>query len=202
MKQAAKKTQKKADMPRSLQLKNSSQEASSQEDPKEGSQETSSQETSSLFARFLHAFWTLLHAFFGSRRANPLQETKRFVYSLSSSWDLFRKNITITLWSRFEKPGLFAVHPELYRRTPGTLQAFTRRSPGVHPAFIRRSPGVHPAFTRRSPGGVHPAFTRRSPGTGWTQTHNSSGSHRRSSGSSGICISLSTLLSKIQFDLQ
>ena len=63
MKQAAKKTQKKADMPRSLQLKNSSQEASSQEDPKEGSQETSSQETSSLFARFLHAFWTLLHAF-------------------------------------------------------------------------------------------------------------------------------------------
>ena len=59
MKQAAKKTQKKADMPRSLQLKNSSQEASSQEDPKEGSQETSSQETSSLFARFLHAFWTL-----------------------------------------------------------------------------------------------------------------------------------------------
>ena len=80
MKQAAKKTQKKADMPRSLQLKNSSQEASSQEDPKEGSQETSS-----LFARFLHAFWTLLHAFFGSRRANPLQETKRFVYSLSSS---------------------------------------------------------------------------------------------------------------------
>ena len=54
MKQAAKKTQKKADMPRSLQLKNSSQEASSQEDPKEGSQETSS-----LFARFLHAFWTL-----------------------------------------------------------------------------------------------------------------------------------------------
>ena len=102
MKQAAKKTQKKADMPRSLQLKNSSQEASSQEDPKEGSQETSSQETSSLFARFLHAFWTLLHAFFGSRRANPLQETKRFVYSLSSSWDLFRKNITITLWSRFD----------------------------------------------------------------------------------------------------
>jgi len=80
MKQAAKKTQKKADIPRSLQLKNSSQEASSQEDPKEGSQETSS-----LFARFLHAFWTLLHAFFGSRRANPLQETKRFVYSLSSS---------------------------------------------------------------------------------------------------------------------
>ena len=176
MKQAAKKTQKKADMPRSLQLKNSSQEASSQEDPKEGSQETSSQETSSLFARFLHAFWTLLHAFFGSRRANPLQETKRFVNSLSSSWDLFkfRKNI----------PGLFAVHPELYRRTPGTLQAFTRRSPGVHPAFTRRSSGVHPA-----------AFTRRSPGTGWTQTHNSSGSHRRSSGSSGICISLSTLLS-------
>ena len=85
MKQAAKKTPKKADIPRSLQLKNSSQEASSQEDPKEGSQETSSQETSSLFARFLHAFWTLLHAFFGSRRANPLQETKRFVYSLSSS---------------------------------------------------------------------------------------------------------------------
>ena len=102
MKQAAKKTQKKADMPRSLQLKNSSQEASSQEDPKEGSQETSSQETSSLFARFLHAFWTLLHAFFGSRRANPLQETKRFVYSLSSSWDLFRKNITIMLWSCFD----------------------------------------------------------------------------------------------------
>ena len=102
MKQAAKKTQKKADMQRSRQLKNSSQEASSQEDPKEGSQETSSQETSSPFARFLHAFWKLLRAFFGSRRANPLQETKRFMYSLSSSWDLFRKNITITLWSRFD----------------------------------------------------------------------------------------------------
>ena len=78
----------------------------------------------------------------------------------------------------------------LYRRSPGTLQAFTRRSPGgVHPAFTRRSPGVHPAFTRRSPG-VHPAaftraFTRRSPGVlqgvhpaGWIISVCSSGFYR------------------------